>query len=153
TDGTTWQLITDTADIPVVLQAIDESTVIGVDTETTGLTPGRDRIRLLQLATDRGVFLIDLFEVEDVSALWEPLREKEIVGHNLAFDLSFLWRRGFRPGKVFDTMIASRLLTAGTKEGNGLADVAKRVLDVDLDKTDQKAYWSGNLTLPMMEYA
>src|SRR5262249_39346092 len=68
-DGRTWQLVAHPADIAVVLLAIDESTVVGVDVETTGLSPLKDRIRLIQLATDRAIFLIDLFEVYEVSAL------------------------------------------------------------------------------------
>jgi DNA polymerase-1 len=151
--GTTWQLVSHPADIPTVLVAIDESERIGLDTETTGLSPHNDRVRLLQLATDRGIFLIDLFAVPDVSALWEPLAGVELVIHNSAFDLQFLHRLGFTAGKVFDTMIASRLLTAGTKQGNGLADVAKRVLDIDLDKEQQKSNWGGTLTPEMIQYA
>jgi DNA polymerase-1 len=135
------------------LQALDESERVGLDLETTGLNPHRDRTRLLQLSTDRGLFVLDLFALGDVSPLWEPLADAELVVHNAAFDLSFLWHMGFRPGKVCDLMIMSRLLTAGTKEGNGLADLASRELGITLDKGHQKDHWTGELTPDQLRYA
>jgi DNA polymerase I-like protein with 3'-5' exonuclease and polymerase domains len=152
--GTPFQVITDAAELPPVLQALDESERVGLDSETTGLSPHRDRVRLLQLATDRGVFLLDSFTLGDsLSLLWEPLAEREVIVHNAAFDLAFLWRLGFRPGKVTDLMILSRLLTAGTRTANGLEDLASRELGVTLDKTFQKANWSGALSLEQLRYA
>ena len=65
--------VTDPAELLPVLSSIDESERVGLDTETTGLNPHRDRVRLLQLATDRGVYVLDLFVLGDLSALWEAL--------------------------------------------------------------------------------
>jgi DNA polymerase-1 len=151
---TPYRYISNPADLPTVLQALDESERVGLDTETTGLIPHRDRVRLLQLATDRGVFLLDSFTLGDaLSQLWEPLADKELIVHNAAFDLGFLWRMGFHPAAVCDLMILSRLLTAGTKLGNGLADVASRELNITLDKQFQKADWSGELSEEQLRYA
>ena len=153
-DGTPFQLISDPTELTPVLQALDESARVGLDTETTGLDPRRDRVRLLQLATDRGVFLLDSFRLGDsLSRLWEPLAEVELIVHNAAFDLAFLWWLGFRPGKVLDLMILSRLLTAGTRTGNGLEDIAARELSITLDKQFQKADWSGELSAEQLRYA
>src|SRR5262249_42724389 len=49
--GPFYCLVREATDLPIVLQALDESEVVGLDTETTGLSPRRDRVRLLQLAT------------------------------------------------------------------------------------------------------
>jgi DNA polymerase-1 len=152
-DGTPFTVITQSADLPTVLQALDESERVGLNLETTGLNPHRDRPRLLQLSTDRGLFVLDLFALGDVSPLWEPLAGGELVVHNAAFDLAFLWHLGFRPGKVCDLMIMSRLLTAGTKKGNGLVDLASRELGIALDKSHQKDDWSGPLSPDMLRYA
>src|SRR5262249_2858 len=62
--GTPYLLVRDAAGLSPVLQALDESAVVGVDCETTGLDPRRDRARLLQLSTERGVFVLDLFQVD-----------------------------------------------------------------------------------------
>ena len=70
-DGTPYQLVNNPADMQTVLQALDESERVGLDTETTGLNPRTDRGRLVQLATDRGVFLLDAFALGDaLSRLW-----------------------------------------------------------------------------------
>src|SRR5262249_24326310 len=75
------------------------------------------------------------------------------VVHKGIFDFSFLWQLGFRPGRVCDLMTMSRLLTAGTREGNTLADLAGRELGVTLDKCHQKADWSGPLSAEQLRYA
>jgi ribonuclease D len=83
-----------------------------LDLETTGLDPRRDRIRLLTLATERGTWLVDCFEV-DLRPLFPVLAEKELVIHNARFDLGFLAQMGFElgeGGKVLDTMLLSQLL-------------------------------------------
>jgi hypothetical protein len=59
-----WRLVRTAADLATVLQAVDDSRRIGLDTETTGLDPRKDRLRLLTLATDRGVGLVDCFAVD-----------------------------------------------------------------------------------------
>src|SRR5262249_51561353 len=90
---------------------------------------------------------------DSLSSLWEPLAGLEVVVHNAAFDLAFLWQLGFRPGKVYDLMIASRLLTAGTRTGNSLAGSADRELGIRLDKEWQKADWAGELLPEQLHYA
>jgi ribonuclease D len=45
--------------------ALKESEAVGVDVETTALSPRDGRIRLLQLATPDETFVVDLFEAED----------------------------------------------------------------------------------------
>jgi DNA polymerase-1 len=142
------------ADLPTVLQALDETERVGLDIETTGLSPHRDRCRLLQLATDRGLFVLDLFALADLGPLWELLGEKEVVVHNAVFDLAFLWRLGLQPGRVCDLLTMSRLLTAGTRKGNALEDLADRELRVTLDKRHQKDKWSApHLSREMLDYA
>jgi DNA polymerase-1 len=81
------------------------------------------------------------------------LAQTRLIVHNAAFDLAFLWRLGFRSGLVTDLMILSRLLTAGTRGGNALADLAERELGKSLDKTLQASDWSGALSPAMLDYA
>jgi DNA polymerase-1 len=116
-----YLLVSDPAGLPAVVAALDNTALVGLDTETTGLDPRADRIRLLSLAVDtidggRFTYLLDCFAV-DPSPLWESLAEKELVSHNAAFDLLFLARMGFTPcAKVHDTMPLARLLVAGTPD-------------------------------------
>jgi DNA polymerase-1 len=149
-----YQVVRDAVDLQTVLQALDETEVVGLDIETTGLSARRDRVRLLQLATDRGLFVLDLLALDGLGPLWELLGEKQVVVHNAVFDLAFLWRLGFRPGRVCDLLAMSRLLTAGTRKGNALEDLADRELGVTLDKRHQKDDWSApHLSREQLDYA
>jgi hypothetical protein len=68
-------------------------------------------VRLLSLATERGAWLINCFEV-DPSPLFPVLAEKELVIHNAQFDLGMLSEKGFEMGegcKVLDTMLLSQI--------------------------------------------
>src|SRR4051812_23740175 len=47
-------LVRDAAHLPRVLEALAASDVVGLDVETVGLDANRGRLRLLQLAPDRG---------------------------------------------------------------------------------------------------
>ena len=152
--GTAWRLVRNLADLTAVVQAIDESVRVGVDTETTGLNPRTDRVRLLSLATDRGTWLIDCFAV-DPSPLWDVLAERPLVMHNAIFDLGFLRSRGFVPGVVYDTILLSRLLhgTRRPKGFHGLEECVTRELGRTLDKGQQTSDWSGPLTDEQLRYA
>jgi DNA polymerase-1 len=154
----TCRLVRESADLPAILAALDNSTLVGVDTETTGLHPRTDRVRLLAVSCEtigsgRFTYLVDCAAV-DPRPLWEALAGKELVIHNAAFDLAFLGRRGFTPGApVHDVMLLSRLLTAGTLAPNDLAACASRELGVTLDKSHQKDDWAGHLTPDQQAYA
>src|SRR5262249_48240295 len=117
--GAAYLLVRDRAGLGMVSAALDNTAMVGLDVETTGLDPRADRVRLLPVATatiDGGTFtyLIDCFAV-DPSPLWGALAGKDLVLHNAAFDLGFLARLGFAPaGRVRDTMLLAHLLTAGT---------------------------------------
>jgi DNA polymerase I len=120
----------------------------------------RGKIRLIQLADERGrVLIIDWRALEDgpeAQAVAEALSERHLIVHNAAFEL--LWFRrhlGIRPLRVWDTMIASRLITCGSDErGNGLGEVLERELAVYTPKTLGASDW-GTLFLDdaQIEYA
>jgi DNA polymerase-1 len=147
-----YQLVTEQRDLAPVRWALDESGEVGVDIETTGLDPRRDKVRLLSLATERGTFIIDAFRV-DVRALFDHLTEKPLVVHNGAFDLAFLTRLGLSPGAIHDTMLLSQLLYAGKHCPHKLGDCAGRELGRALNKELQRSDWSGEPTEEQLAYA
>lgn len=153
-----YRWVRDAAALAAVAAAVDDADRVALDLETTGLNPRLDRVRLLSLAVDTidgGTFcyLIDCFEV-DPAPLWAVLASKELVAHNAAFDLASLARLGFTPtGPVHDTMLLAQLLAAGTHDRCDLAACCKRWLGTDLDKTLQKADWSGDLSSEQLAYA
>jgi DNA polymerase-1 len=152
-------LVTQAADLPMVIQAAAESSVVGLDLETTGLSPQTDRVRLLSLCCDTmdgGAFtyLVDCFAVTDFAGLWEALASVPVVGHNLLFDLPFLAKLGFEPGACRDTMLMSQVLHAGDgSQKHSLAACCRRELGVEVDKSLQASDWAGALTPEQLRYA
>jgi DNA polymerase-1 len=160
------------------ITAIDNSRLVGADTETAplpafagvkdaALDPQTGRVRLLQLAPDSVpmVFVLDLFTIDGtaLAPLWEALASRELIFHNGLFDLGFLERLGFAPGRVWDTMLLSRLHYGSRdpesgknrpKGFHGLKECAARELGRPLDKAEQVSDWSAeHLTVEQLAYA
>jgi ribonuclease D len=132
---------------------------LAVDTETTGLDPLRDRLRLLQFALPDRVLLVDVWQVP-VQQLAPVFTASHLLAfHNAKFDLAFLHGAGlpWPAAPVFDTMLAAQLLGAGTADGMlkqcGLAAVAQRYLSLDLDKALQTSDWRSTLAPAQLCYA
>lgn len=141
--------------------------VLAVDTETTGLDPLVNQVRLVQVGTADFALIVDLdgwrTEGERTVPWEEPgLRElKDLlespapkVLQNAAFDLNFLMGEGVvLGGQLFDTMIAAKIVNNGTGAKNDLGSIVNRVLKVPLPKELQKADWGGEISREMLEYA
>ena len=175
-------VITNLAALDEVKKEVLSATVVGIDFETTGLDPLVNRIRLVQIACygeddSTAVFVIDAFKVSR-SALQEFLAElfaqESIVKviHNAKFELSFMRQfvgRRLRVRNVFDSMLASQLITAGyfsmeysklakkwkrRYPNHKLADLVRRLLGRNLDKSEQVSNWSApDLTYEQFRYA
>ena len=93
-------------------------------------------------------FIVDPLSNLDVEPLRQALEPKEIVLHGADYDLRML-RRGlnFRPTRIFDTVIAARLL--GIREFS-LGALVKRFFGVELHKHSQKANWAVRPLPPRM---
>jgi DNA polymerase I len=118
--------------------------------KAAGLDPHRSRIRLVQLAVENRVIVIDVFRVgEEILHLLDGVN---VVLHNAAFEISHLEHAGIELGEVQCTMQAARLTL--DEHAMSLADAALAYLDIELDKTEQQSDWSApNLTLAQLEYA
>ena len=132
-----------------VYESLRQEPYIFLDTEVSN-----DRIRLVQLGGKEDIFILDLFDLgeEGVLFLRELLSSKGIVGHNLKFDLKYLYSYGIEPYAVFDTMIASQLL--GDTDKHSLQKVAMHYLGQVLDKGLQASNWGQPfLGKEQLEYA
>ena len=131
------------------------------DTETLQLKPELGKLRLLQLGSTarRCVVIIDLFACDDEDletlGLFFTNGERFWLAQNAAFDLAWLQVYGWQPrGQVRCSMLASKLLLNGIpKAKHNLAAIAKRTLDIALDKTEQRSDWSGDLSENQLIYA
>lgn len=166
----TYELITEAADVARTCERLASRNVIGFDTETTSLDPFDGRLRLVQLAaSDDEIFIFDLdaFRGGDDSdeklkrdETLRPLRELLAaarpvkVAHNAKFDAK--WTRktfGVDVGGVFDTLLASQIISAGADERHNLEAVAGRYINVPIDKAEQLSDWSAELSRTQLEYA
>jgi DNA polymerase-1 len=153
-----YTVVTEPAALARLLPQLQAAPRLGVDTETTGLDPLTDRLRLLQLATADRVIVVDLASVPVPMLTALFAQEREWLVHNGLFDVRFVTAAGLRwSGRFFDTMLMSQLLGAGTPEGNlgqsGLGAVVQRYLDLQLPKELQHSRWDGPLTPTQLEYA
>jgi DNA polymerase-1 len=151
-----YRLVTTAEILAAVAKTLQSAEAIGVDIETTALSPRDGGVRLLQLATPEETFVIDIFEVSDLSPLTEVLEGGPVkVGHNLKFDYQFLHAMyGVSLSPLFDTMLAAQVLDGGNYAASySLEAVVERYLDESLDKSEQRSDWSGELSRGQIEYA
>lgn len=153
-----YELVATPAQWEAVLPRLLDAPVVAVDTETTGLDPLGDRLRLIQLATPHLTAIVDVqaCPVEVLRPLFS--RARELVFHNAVFDLQFLVRAGLPwPPHVFDTLLMCQLLGAGKPEGNlnqcGLDQAVRRYLGLSLPKEEQQSRWDGPLRPAQLAYA
>ena len=131
------------------LKRLQTAHSLAFDTETLQLQPEEGKLRLIQLGSfsSRTIVVIDCFELERSD--WNYLEEfftsmnRYWLAHNAVFDLGWLQEHGIHPeGFVRCSMLASRLLTNGIPQTkHGLDALAKRQLDVEVSKEQQKSNW------------
>ncbi len=168
---TNYKLITTAGELRAGIEELNQHAVVGFDTETTSLDPYSGRLRLVQLAAPDGVRVIDLdkftngngagvgnaYANESLAPLKEFLAAARPVkiAHNAKFDAKWTKHHlGVELGGLFDTLLASQLVSAGdTEERHSLEAVAARYLDQAIDKTEQLSDWSGALSEAQLTYA
>jgi len=132
--------------------------VIAVDTETLGLSPGRDRLCLIQLSSGDGSahlvqFARDSYQAPNLKRLLEDRNVTKLY-HFARFDLAVIRRYlGVVAGPCYCTRTASKLARTYTDK-HGLKDLVKELLDVDLSKQQQSSDWGAeNLSEQQLAYA
>lgn len=161
-----YKLVTTAEELRAAMAVLSKLPAVGFDTETTDLDPYRGRLRLLQLAAPDGVCVIDLNRFADgdpkESAALAPVRELLAaarpvkIAHNAKFDAK--WTKhtlGVELGGVFDTLLASQLISAGDSDDrHGLEAVAARYLNETIDKAERLSDWTANeLSESQLQYA
>jgi DNA polymerase I len=153
---TSYRLVTDAQELLDIAETLSDAEALGADLETTGLSPRDGKTRLLQLATPEETFVIDAFAVGDLSPLKGVLEGGPVkIFHNAKFDYQFLKKEHeISLSPIFDTMLATQLLDGGEYGASyALEAVAERYLDEEVDKSERRADWSGELSRVQLEYA
>src|SRR5215212_5508875 len=178
-----YMLIEDASEVASACERLSRHAELGFDTETTSLSPFDGRLRLVQLAAPgEPVHVFDLFKLAPSGdtahdPALEPLRRLLAatrpvkVAHNSKFDAKWVRhhlgvelcgefdsraesKKEVERGGLFDTLLASQLVSAGEQEDrHSLASVAERYLNQAVDKTQQVSNWGGELSAAQLEYA
>src|SRR6476659_8274193 len=131
---------------------------VAIDTEADSLHSYREKLCLIQISVPSDViqsvcdFIVDPLSNLDLEPMRCALEPREIILHAADYDLRML-RRGlnFTASKIFDTVVAARLL--GIREFS-LGALVKRFFGVELHKHSQKANWALRpLPTRMLQYA
>ena len=143
------------------LKMIEGWPVIQFDTETTGLDPHICDLTSLQFGykdfkdNTSNQIVVDCRSV-DPKLYKSAIEGSLLIGHNLKFDLQYLYNFGITPLNVYDTMIIEQLLYLGYKPGSvsyNLHDVLFRNTGIELDKSYQKVIAQKGLTEEGIKYA
>lgn len=125
---------------------------VAVDTEADSLHAYPEKICLIQITIEAGDRLVDTLAGIDLDKLLAALKSHELLMHGADYDLRLFWKHHrFVPRRVFDTMLAARLLSHRQFSLNALV---AHYLGITLDKGMQKADWATRpLTERMEAYA
>lgn len=123
-----------------MLQELSLDSPLGLDTETTGLSPF-DSFPLLLQVSDGDVTVVLLWrEIGKRTRGWlgDVLGGDGVlkIGHNLDFEYRWIKHHlGISLRRLFDTQVAEQILRMGLEGGTPhLKELSKRYLDVDLNK-------------------
>ncbi len=179
---TLYKIVKTEEELRAACEELSRYPSIGFDTETTSLDPYDGRVRLVQLSKPEGfTYVIDLdaFASGDMrrAESLEPLRRllraqtPVKIAHNAKFDSKWIRhhlgielggefdsatceRREVERGGLFDTLLASQIVSAGdTEDRHNLQMVVERYLGETMDKSAQLSDWSGELSETQLEYA
>jgi len=162
---TKYKLIKTADELRQTVETLSSQPAIGLDTETTDLDPFTSRLRLIQLAAADGVAIVDLdaftngqpAENETLAPLRRLLEAPRPIkiAHNAKFDAKFIKHNlGADIGGLFDTLLASQIISAGDiEERHGLDTVASRYLNESVDKSERLSNWNFELSEAQLEYA
>ncbi len=159
-NGAPWlEVITQHAQLNPYGPRVQAAPVLGIDTETTGLDPLCDTVRLVQIAAPGlPVLIFDMWNADPpTSAYLQTLLAGRAVKvfQNAKFDMKFLQQAGLPvAGRVFDTYLAAQLLRQKTRLVKlGLDTLAQHYLSRDVAKDYQTSDWRGTLSPAQYEYA
>lgn len=146
------------AEIDEACRRLSLSSVLGCDTETSGLSAKYGKLYSIQFSDGEFNVLVPLSEGIAMGRFADVLADPAItkVFHNAKFDLEFLTAAGWGVENVFDTMIAEKVLTRGANQSASLAETLYRYFAIDLDKSQRAKFskkWDGIWSDELVDYA
>jgi len=149
-----YQMIDTDAELQDFSKTLEGEKAVAVDLEADSMYHFKEKVCLLQIATNEANVIIDPLQVKDLSPLETFFSRHDIrkIFHGADYDVRSLYRDfNIAVNNLFDTQIACRFL--GFRE-TGLEAVLQRWFNITLNKKYQKKDWSQRpLPGEMIEYA
>jgi len=134
-----------------LLKSLD---IIGVDTETTGLSPLTDTILTLQLGCKEFQVIVDCttIDINNYKEILEDNLRLKILC-NAKFDIRFLLKRGIIINNVWDVFLADLVLyNYSDHPWQSLYNLVKKYCNYELDKTNRQYIHKEGLTNRVLIY-
>lgn len=151
----TFTFIDDEKSLSTLCEQLSGSTWLAVDTEFERVSTYYPELCLVQISNGTVHAVIDPLVIDNLDALYALLYQESItkVFHSAHQDLELFFNiKGAVPMPLFDTQIAAPLLDY--VQGIGYGNLAKEVLDIELDKGHARTDWKKRpLTKEQLRYA
>lgn len=148
------RIIEDAIDLKKIVNSIKMEKAVAVDLEADSMYHYKEKVCLIQMATERVSIVVDPLAIKDLTPLKPIFSRHDIkkIFHGADYDVRSLYRDfKIRINNLFDTELACRFL--GIKE-TGLQAVLRTFFNVKVDKKFQKKDWSKRpLPQEMITYA
>ncbi len=134
-------VVTSSAQLTALLQALCDEPFVAVDTESNSLYAYQEQVCLIQLSIPSADYVVDALADLDLSPLAHLFADPKVekIFHAAEYDVMCLKRDfGFTFANLFDTMWTARILGWPRV---GLGDVLKDLFDVRTNKRYQRYNW------------
>ncbi len=140
--------------LAAVVERLMSAPFVALDVETT--LDEEQALCLVQLGTAEGSVLVDPLAIDDLQPLARLLADERIpkIIHYAKFEQTVLGRLGMTIANVYDTCEVSKQRRGSSAAGHSLLAVARRELDLVVDKHPQLSDWRARpLSQGQREYA
>lgn len=145
-----------TSDISLLLDFLNEQSIVAIDTETTSLDPLVAKVLLLSIGNGEQQFVVDATTIS--LDFLNDYKHLLYVGHNIKYDYTVLKCNGVHLVRLYDTMIVEQRLGMGSGRRNSLDVMISRRLGITMKMNKQETRGSfsnfqGDLTYNQIIYS
>jgi ribonuclease D len=152
--GNNYQIVDTATGLEEAVATLEKEKAIAVDLEADSMYHFKEKVCLIQLASEKISLVVDPLQIKNFSILRPLFSNPDIkkIFHGADYDVRSFYRDfKIKINNLFDTELACRFL--GIKE-TGLKAVLKMFFEINIDKKYQKKDWSKRpLPEEMIEYA
>ena len=134
--------ILNTSDLSKLKKELSKVRIFGLDTEFDWRSTYYPRISIIQVVTDRSLFLIDCLKVDPIRAIQEFLEDPNFlkIFHSVRSDTTVLSNcLSIKTKNVFDIQQADKILSEGQIRSYG--KIVKNFFGVNLKKNETNSNW------------